>query len=221
MIAQNIRAGNSFGTCLAQLFHFINGLGQLRWLACMCAQLVSHVQLFVTPWTVTHEALLSLGFFRQAYWSGLPFPSPRDWTCISYVSCMGRQIPYHGGTWEAMLRWLTHGPWSYFQLVAEPEFYIIQVSSLLSYFVFLCPWTSKCGQPTSSIAITWELVKLYYRPTENESVPQQILKLSVCTLKFGAIQSNSGCTLKRFKSKISKRYCMPMFIAALFTIANR
>ena len=29
--------------------------------------------------------------------------------------------------------------WSYFQLVAEPEFYVIQVSSLLSYFVFLCP----------------------------------------------------------------------------------
>ena len=32
----------------------------------------------VTPWTVAHEAPLSTGFPRQEYWSGLPFPSPRD-----------------------------------------------------------------------------------------------------------------------------------------------
>ena len=32
----------------------------------------SHVQLFVTPWTVAHQALLSMGFSRQEYWSGLP-----------------------------------------------------------------------------------------------------------------------------------------------------
>ena len=37
----------------------------------------SHVQLFVTPWTVTHQAPLSMGFSRQEHWSGLPFPSPR------------------------------------------------------------------------------------------------------------------------------------------------
>ena len=29
-----------------------------------------------TPWTVTHQAPLSMGFPRQEYWSGLPFPSP-------------------------------------------------------------------------------------------------------------------------------------------------
>ena len=31
---------------------------------------------FVTPWTVAHQAPLSMGFPRQEYWSGLPFPSP-------------------------------------------------------------------------------------------------------------------------------------------------
>ena len=36
----------------------------------------SHVQLFVTPWTVAHQAPLSLGFSRQDYWSGLPCPPP-------------------------------------------------------------------------------------------------------------------------------------------------
>ena len=39
---------------------------------------VSHDQLPVTPWTVAYQAPLSIGFFRQEYWSGLPFPSPGD-----------------------------------------------------------------------------------------------------------------------------------------------
>ena len=35
-----------------------------------------HVQLFVTPWTVAHQAPLSMEFSRQEYWSGLPLLSP-------------------------------------------------------------------------------------------------------------------------------------------------
>ena len=43
----------------------------------------SHVLLFATLWTVAHQASLPMGFSRQEYWSGLPFPSlgdlqPRD-----------------------------------------------------------------------------------------------------------------------------------------------
>ena len=44
----------------------------------MHAQLLSHVRLFVTPWTVARQAPLSMGFPRQEYWSGLPFPPPGD-----------------------------------------------------------------------------------------------------------------------------------------------
>ena len=40
----------------------------------VCAQSLRHIQLFVTPWIVAHQALLSMGFPRQGYWSGLPFP---------------------------------------------------------------------------------------------------------------------------------------------------
>ena len=36
------------------------------------------VQLFETPWTAGCRAPPSMGFFRQEYWSGLPFPSPGD-----------------------------------------------------------------------------------------------------------------------------------------------
>ena len=39
----------------------------------VCVCLVSHVQLFVTPWTVAHQAPLSMGFSKQECWSGLPF----------------------------------------------------------------------------------------------------------------------------------------------------
>ena len=44
--------------------------------ACVCTQLLSHVQPFATPWTVAHQDPLPMGFPRQEYWSGLPFPSP-------------------------------------------------------------------------------------------------------------------------------------------------
>ena len=55
----------------------------------------SCVQLFVTPWTVAHQAPLSLGSSRKDYWSGLPCPPPgessrpRDRTCVSYLSRIG------------------------------------------------------------------------------------------------------------------------------------
>ena len=39
---------------------------------------LSRVQLSVTPWTVAYQAPPSMGFSRQEYWSGLPFPSPGE-----------------------------------------------------------------------------------------------------------------------------------------------
>ena len=45
--------------------------------ACMLSHF-SHVRFFVTPWTVAHQAPLSIGFSRQEYWSGLPCPALGD-----------------------------------------------------------------------------------------------------------------------------------------------
>ena len=39
---------------------------------------LSHVRLFATSWTVAHRTPLSMGFFGQEYWSGLPCPPPGD-----------------------------------------------------------------------------------------------------------------------------------------------
>ena len=44
----------------------------------MCVKSLSCIQLFATPWTVAHQAPLSMDFSRQEYWSGLPFPSLED-----------------------------------------------------------------------------------------------------------------------------------------------
>ena len=41
-------------------------------------QSLSRVRLLVIPWTVAHQAPLSMEFSRQEFWSGLPFPSPGD-----------------------------------------------------------------------------------------------------------------------------------------------
>ena len=41
-------------------------------------QSLGHVQSFATPWTVAHQAPLSMGFSRQEYWTGLPCPLPGD-----------------------------------------------------------------------------------------------------------------------------------------------
>ena len=43
-----------------------------------CLRTCSIMSNSATPWTVARQALPSVGFSRQEYWSGLPFPSPRD-----------------------------------------------------------------------------------------------------------------------------------------------
>ena len=46
--------------------------------SCVCAQLLSCVQLFVNPWTIAYQTPLSVGFAWQEYWTRWPFPSLRD-----------------------------------------------------------------------------------------------------------------------------------------------
>ena len=49
---------------------------------------------FVTPWTIAHWAPLSMGFCRQEYWSGWPFPSPRD---LSDPGIKPKSLAFAGG----------------------------------------------------------------------------------------------------------------------------
>ena len=49
---------------------------ELNWYLKMKVKSLGRVRLFPTPWTVAYQVSPSMGFFRQEYWSGLPFPSP-------------------------------------------------------------------------------------------------------------------------------------------------
>ena len=68
----------------------------------------SCVQLFVTLWTVARQAPLSMGFPRQEYWSGLPFPPPGDLPNPGIESASPTSPELAGGfltisrTWEAL-----------------------------------------------------------------------------------------------------------------------
>ena len=66
---------------------------------------LSRIQLFAIPWTITHQAPLSMGFPRLEYWSGLPFPSPGHLP-DSGIRPMSPALTdvwvlYHGATLEA------------------------------------------------------------------------------------------------------------------------
>ena len=69
----------------------------------VCVLSHSHVWLFTTPWTVAHQAPLSMEVSRPEYWSGLPYPPSqlRDRTRVSCISSIGRQVLYICATWEA------------------------------------------------------------------------------------------------------------------------
>ena len=63
--------------CTAVYFYTCITSSPIPSLLCVHVQSLSCAQLFATPWTVAPQAPLSMGFSRQEYWSGLPFPSPR------------------------------------------------------------------------------------------------------------------------------------------------
>ena len=74
---------------------------------CVCVCVLSHVQLFATPWMVAHYTPLSMGFPRQEYWSRLPFPTPEDLpkpriepTSLASPALAGRFF-ITSATWEA------------------------------------------------------------------------------------------------------------------------
>ena len=94
------------------------------------AWMISHVWLFVTPWTIACQAPLSLGFSRPEYCNGLPFPPPRDlriqglnpcllclllWQAYSLpLHCLGKSLTKYlfFTLWSvAAISHKPHGPW--------------------------------------------------------------------------------------------------------------
>ena len=53
---------------------------------------LSHIRLFVTPWTAAYQAPQSMEFSRQEFWSGLPFPTPVGLPGPGPLSLLHRQV---------------------------------------------------------------------------------------------------------------------------------
>ena len=95
----------------------------LRFLLTLCMlSLFSCVQFFATLWTVALLAPLSVGFPRQEYWSGLPFPPPGELPHpgikpeFHYVSCIGRWVLDHTCHFYGSPTFLLSNPASFYFL---------------------------------------------------------------------------------------------------------
>ena len=79
----------------------------LRYQWSMSPKLLCCVRLFVIPWTLACQAPLSMRFFRQEYWSGLPCSPPGDLphpgmeVVVSYISALAGGFFTTRATWEA------------------------------------------------------------------------------------------------------------------------
>ena len=73
---------------------------------CVCVlSNFSYVLLLVTLWTVSPQAPLSMGFSRQEYWSGLPFPPPGDLPDLGVKSASLKSPALAGGFFTTSTNW--------------------------------------------------------------------------------------------------------------------
>ena len=94
---------------------FLNHKTKCIYYICAYAQSLNSVLLFRTPWTIAHQAPLSMGLSLQEYWSGLPFPTPGDLpnpgmepTSPVSPTLAGGWILCHCATWEAHILYIQY-----------------------------------------------------------------------------------------------------------------
>ena len=107
--------GKYYGWMSLSLVHTSLTFQRPHFLTCVCVCVLSRVQFFVTPWTITRQPPLSMGFSARimewvAISSSREFSQPKDRTHVSRVSGIGRQILYHWATWE-LLTYLPNNKW--------------------------------------------------------------------------------------------------------------
>ena len=107
-----------------------------------CAVVLSHSLMSdtETPWTVSHQAPLSMLFSRQEYWSGLPFPSPRTLPGGSQIS-QPSWIPVQGFLGNCLVSPFLCSPPEFWQQLVSSMFLIgtfsYEITSVDGYFLFL------------------------------------------------------------------------------------
>ena len=131
-------------------------------LSLMCAQLLSCFRLFLTPWTVSLPGCPVHGIFQAIIleWVAMPFSRgsfwPRDWTSVSGVSCIGRQILYHWAIYMA-IKILLQGVAILLAEYGEgPEILSFPLSVFPHFLFSIPPSYSPASAPTASIIFLLE-----------------------------------------------------------------
>ena len=96
----------------------------------------SRVQLFVTPWTVAHQAPLSMGFPRQEYWSGLPCPPPGDLPNLGTEPASLLSPALAGGFFTTSATWEALFPGVCSKLCPSSQWYYLTISVSAATFSF-------------------------------------------------------------------------------------
>ena len=124
----------------------------------MKVKLLSLSDSFVTLWTVAYQAPLSMGFSRQDYWSGLPFPSPSYSSPFIYSPCNPLE-------WFISWHWLVSSHTVLCKIIKGNPLSIQRLFSLCSFLsktlpTNSCPWTSQDSQVSllimgNLLSFTW------------------------------------------------------------------
>ena len=138
------------------------GVGCHFLLQCVKVKSLSHVWLFVTPWTAAHQAPPSTGFSRQEYWSGVPLPSPVEGLGkLIYSLSRGHgwrkdKMSYKGVFYTSVIFYLEKATWQQHLLSKQenaPSFSLSRV--LWKYFVFI--WNLNSSKVRLHVKCYWLL----------------------------------------------------------------
>ena len=113
----------------------------------------------MTPWTVAHQAFLSMRFSRQEYWRGLPWPLPgesswpRDQTWVFYITCIGRQVFAISAVGEYLFHLINlFQPW--LQIKTEP------IYTILITFAWVTPTMWSLNYPCQKVNNTSQTITI-------------------------------------------------------------
>ena len=134
------------------------------------AKLLSHVWLFATPWTVACQALLSMEFCRQEYWSGKSFPSPgyfpNSWIKLRFPSLQEDSLPYESPGKKAEKHYWEREKWLN---TCKTEFSTLSTLRCNQYFcisetVKSCTTLSSCSHThPSPKLLPCHVISLFFR----------------------------------------------------------
>ena len=177
------------------------------------AQSLSCVQLSATLWTASYQAPLSMGFFRQEYWSELPFPSPED-------------LPDPGIKPTSPVAPALQADSISTEPPGKPSLMTrqMQIKTIMRHYLIPSKWPSSkstknkwwigCGEKWTLLHCWWEckLVQPLWKTL------WRFLKKLKLELPYDPAIPLLGIYLE--KSLIGKDTCTPPFISALFTLCK-